>query len=122
MDQEAPATPPTPVANKAQNGMHLHFQFNGHCGTTVVHSPTELKEFLIRPMIHRIPECVLEINEEQTWTAFKDAGFHTAYNVDSSHHLVAWMTCPYKVPLSKSIPPTAEGQNNKYEGKVDRYY
>jgi len=99
----------------------IDFQLNGLDGTVKVTNPTELKEFIIGPLVYGL-NCQINANRTQTWEEFKSANFDTTYGCHNSEQLMRWIACPYKLPLCAAIPHTREAQEIKYEGTVERYY
>ena len=99
------------------------FQLNTYKGSVAVTSPTQLKEFLLAPIVHSVETCVLAIAQAQVWNAFETAGFNAQYGFVNALQLQQWLFCAYKIPTNTAdIPTTAANQKREYEHHFDKYY
>ena len=99
------------------------FQLNTYNGSIAVTSPTQLKDFLLAPTIHKVDECVLSISQGQVWEAFETAGFNAKHGFVNSLHFSRWLLCAYKIPTNTTnIPTTAANQQSVLDHYFDKYY
>ena len=99
------------------------FQLNSHKGSIAVKSPTQLKEFLLAPIVHSVETCVLAIAQAEVWDAFETAGFNAQYGFVNALQLQQWLFCAYKIPTNTTdIPLTRDNQKREYEHHFDKYY
>ena len=97
----------------------ITFTLNQHKGTVIVKNPTELKEFLLGPIINGVVDCSLEIASAQAYQSFVRAQQSVFIN---ETHMRLWIFCRFKIPMNIAVPKTTEDQTKLFEGRFEAYY
>lgn len=99
----------------------IDFVFNNkYNGRVAVKNPTELKEFVLAPKIHKMEGFKITLNPDQVWSAFENAGL--AAQCGNWSHLYCWLDCAYKIPIRIEIPHSMEEQAAAFENVFEKYY